>query len=110
MIAAREAAREISKPPPDFDRAAASIIVADAARTVRRRGNAAETGLRLEDRRNPGEGMGILPTIAIDAAEVSAHADTPTRLREDALQAVVIRTVLTPAECAEIVADLAVNR
>lgn len=54
--------------------------------------------------------MPFLQTISIDAAEASVHADALTRLREDALQAVVIRNVLTPAECASIVADLAVNR
>lgn len=54
--------------------------------------------------------MSFLETVVFDAGEAPSHGDALTRLRADALQAVVVRNVLDAAECSAIVADLEANR
>ncbi|AWN43384.1 2OG-Fe(II) oxygenase [Methylobacterium durans] len=53
--------------------------------------------------------MTFLRTRAFDASEAASNGDALSRLRADDEQAVVIRNVLTAAECAAIVADLERN-
>ncbi|BAU91132.1 hypothetical protein MPPM_2527 [Methylorubrum populi] len=54
--------------------------------------------------------MPFLETLSFDAVDAPSHADALTRLRADALQAIVIRKVLTSDECLAITTELADNR